>query len=165
VQRSVRVVRHAVARGAGKPFKCGTQRCAIELGRHPGCLGLALSGHARRVARCPLIGVKRIHGGPFECLLRSDSVIRRCRLNVRFAPPKADLNASSRHVAQVPKAAVSRRSNRCSYSITSSAVASNLSGTVRPSILAVEALMTSSNLLDCTTGKSAGFAPLRIWPV
>jgi hypothetical protein len=80
-------------------------------------------------------------------------------------PPKADLNASSRHVAQVPKAAVSRRSNRCSYSITSSAVASNLSGTVRPSILAVEALMTSSNLLDCTTGKSAGFAPLRIWPV
>src|SRR6516165_6590154 len=50
------------------------------------------------------------------------------------------------------------------HSITSSAVASSLSGTVRPSILAVEALMTSSNLLDCTTGKSAGFAPLRIRP-
>src|SRR5262245_54261055 len=50
------------------------------------------------------------------------------------------------------------------YSITSSAVASNLSGTVRPSILAVEALMTSSNLLDCTTGKSAGLAPLSIRP-
>src|SRR5262249_17731909 len=39
------------------------------------------------------------------------------------------------------------------HSITSSAVASSLSGTVRPSILAVEALITSSNLLDCTTGK------------
>src|SRR5215831_8876154 len=50
------------------------------------------------------------------------------------------------------------------HSITSSAVASSLSGTVRPSILAVEALMTSSNLVDCTTGKSAGFAPLRIRP-
>jgi hypothetical protein len=23
------------------PFKCGTLRCAIELGRHPGCLSLA----------------------------------------------------------------------------------------------------------------------------
>src|SRR5215472_5089944 len=51
------------------------------------------------------------------------------------------------------------------HSITSSTATSSLSGTVRPSILAVEALMTSSNLLDCTTGKSAGFAPLRIRPV
>jgi hypothetical protein len=34
------------------------------------------------------------------------------------------------------------------HSITSSAATSSLSGTVRPSILAVEALMTSSNLLD-----------------
>src|SRR5215831_18671931 len=50
------------------------------------------------------------------------------------------------------------------HSITSSAVANSLSGTVRPSILAVGALMTSSNLLDCTTGKSAGFAPLRMRP-
>src|SRR5262245_31061200 len=50
------------------------------------------------------------------------------------------------------------------HSITSSAATSSLSGTVRPSILAVEALMTSSNLLDCTTGKSAGFAPLSIRP-
>src|SRR5215471_12693019 len=30
--------------GAGMPFKCGTLRCAIELGRHPGCLSLALLG-------------------------------------------------------------------------------------------------------------------------
>jgi hypothetical protein len=35
---------------------------------------------------------------------------------------------------------------------------------VRPSILAVWALMTNSNLVDCTTGKSAGFAPLRMRP-
>jgi hypothetical protein len=50
------------------------------------------------------------------------------------------------------------------YSITSSAATSSLSGTVRPSILAVWALMTSSNLLDCTTGRSAGLAPLRMRP-
>src|SRR5262249_45087137 len=51
------------------------------------------------------------------------------------------------------------------HSITSSAATSNLSGTVRPSILAVSALMTSSILVDCSTGRSAGLAPLRMRPV
>src|SRR5262249_46245699 len=64
-----------------------------------------------------------------------------------------------------PKAAVSNRSNAVPYSITSSAATSSLSGTVRPSILAVSALMTSSNFVDCITGRSAGFTPLRMRPV
>src|SRR6476646_9197302 len=51
------------------------------------------------------------------------------------------------------------------HSITSSARASSDGGTATPSIRAVWALMTSSNLLDCTTGRSAGFAPLRMRPV
>src|SRR5262245_59772724 len=51
------------------------------------------------------------------------------------------------------------------HSITSSAVASSDCGTVRPSIVAVWALTTSSNLLDCTTGKSPGLAPWRRRPV
>src|SRR5262245_22513111 len=50
------------------------------------------------------------------------------------------------------------------HSITSSAVASSVGGTASPSILAVSALITSSNLLACITGKSAGFAPLRMRP-
>src|SRR5262249_6306240 len=50
------------------------------------------------------------------------------------------------------------------HSMTSSAVAMRVGGTVRPSILAVGPLMASSNLLDCTTGKSAGFAPLSMRP-
>ena len=37
-------------------------------------------------------------------------------------------------------------------------------GTLRPSILAVSALMTSSNLFDCTTGRSAGLVPLSSGP-
>src|SRR5262249_12689349 len=53
---------------------------------------------------------------------------------------------------------------RQSYSIISSAVAIRVGGTARPSILADQALMTNSNLVDCTTGKSAGFAPLRMRP-
>src|SRR5262249_30578015 len=51
------------------------------------------------------------------------------------------------------------------HSITSSAVICMISGTVRPSALAVLRLITSSNLVGCTTGRSAGFAPLRICPV
>src|SRR5678810_397509 len=51
------------------------------------------------------------------------------------------------------------------HSITSSALASKVAGTVMLSILAVWWLITSSNLADCTTGKSAGFAPLRMRPL
>src|SRR5262249_12441234 len=50
------------------------------------------------------------------------------------------------------------------HSITSSARASSDGGTVMPSILAVWWLMTSSNLLDCTTGRAAGFAPFGVRP-
>ena len=51
------------------------------------------------------------------------------------------------------------------HSITSSAATSNLSGTVRPSALAVLRLMTNSNLVGLITGRSAGFSPLRMRPV
>src|SRR5262249_30251629 len=64
------------------------------------------------------------------------------------------------------RCAADKRDERAAlHSITSSAVASSLSGTVRPSIRAIWALMTNSNLVDCTTGRSAGLAPLRIRPV
>ena len=51
------------------------------------------------------------------------------------------------------------------HSITSSARPSSGSGTVRPSAFAVFMLMTSSTLVACWTGSSAGFSPLRIRPV
>src|SRR5262245_26070215 len=50
------------------------------------------------------------------------------------------------------------------HSITSSARASSDAGTVRPSTLAVLRLMISSTFVDCCTGKSAGFSPLRMRP-
>src|SRR5262249_41480539 len=62
------------------------------------------------------------------------------------------------------RAAEQRDELAAPHSITSSARASSFSGTVRPSILAVWALMTSPNLADCTTGRSAGLAPLRMRP-
>src|SRR5262245_23573368 len=54
---------------------------------------------------------------------------------------------------------------KADYSITSSARASSVGGTVRPSALAVLRLMISSTFVDCWTGRSAGFSPLRIRPV
>src|SRR5262249_16954434 len=83
--------------------------------------------------------------------------------DVRLAPDsgaKADIAGGPRSA----KTGCEQSQQGSPYSITSSAVASNDGDTVRPSILAVWALMTSSNLLDCTTGKSAGLAPLRIRP-
>ena len=50
------------------------------------------------------------------------------------------------------------------HSITSSARASRLSGTVRPSAFTVVRLMTRSNLVGSRNGKSAGLAPRRMRP-
>src|SRR5712672_2752282 len=51
------------------------------------------------------------------------------------------------------------------HSITSSTMASSPGGKLRPNALAVLRLITNSNLLDCMTGRSMGFSPLRIRPV
>src|SRR5262249_3294464 len=48
------------------------------------------------------------------------------------------------------------------YSITWSARASSEGGIVRPRALAVLRLITSSRIVGCSIGRSAGSAPLRI---
>jgi hypothetical protein len=48
-----------------------------------------------------------------------------------------------------------------SHLMTLSACASAFGGIVRPICFAVFKLITSSNLVDCSTGRSAGLAPLR----
>src|ERR1700730_14612427 len=48
------------------------------------------------------------------------------------------------------------------YSINSSALTRSVFGKERSSALAVLRLMTSSNLVGCSIGRSAGAAPLRI---
>jgi len=52
--------------------------------------------------------------------------------------------------------------SRRTYSITSSARCWTDKGTSTPSAFAVFKLITSSNLVGCSTGRSAGFAPRRI---
>lgn len=48
------------------------------------------------------------------------------------------------------------------YSMTSSASSRSVCGIVSPSAFAVLRLTTSSNVVGCSTGRSAGLAPLRI---
>src|SRR6516225_1838191 len=50
----------------------------------------------------------------------------------------------------------------CGHSITSSARASSAGGNSRPSAFAVVRLIARSNLVGCSTGMSAGFAPRKI---
>src|SRR5262249_31786864 len=50
------------------------------------------------------------------------------------------------------------------HSITSSASEIRLSEILTPSDFAVLRFITNSNFVDCTTGKSAAFAPFRIRP-
>src|SRR5450759_4611044 len=64
----------------------------------------------------------------------------------------ATISANRRH---------SHRSKQHLYTITSSARVSSVGEMFRPSTLAVLRLITSSNLVGCSTGKSAGFAPLN----
>src|SRR3984893_16037256 len=52
----------------------------------------------------------------------------------------------------------------CAHSMTSSARARIDGGTMRPSALAVLRLTTSSKVVGCWTERSAGLAPLRIFP-
>ena len=92
---------------------------------------------------------------PGRCLLWVISGLRHPSFDVRFTP-----NSGHQAVGlRCPLCA-----NRRHYSIMWSAATSIDCGTAMPSARAVTALMVSSNLSNCTTGRSAGFAPLRMRP-
>ena len=98
----------------------------------------------RRVAlRPPCIG---------EVLLRC--VRNRTRPQEQSAPARRDDRFQR---PQEPSTLVEHR-----YWMTWSARPSTDGGIVRPRALAVFRLMTRSNFVGCSTGRSAGFAPLRI---
>src|SRR5262249_50947836 len=110
---------------------------------------------------CPSAGLS----GPAE---RSDASlsfrIGRSRAHEHAAPHLLALLRARRERPRGRRAAEQRDELAAPHSITSSAIASTPGGMVRPSIRAIWALMTSSNLVDCTTGRSAGFAPLTMRP-
>src|SRR5262249_19588196 len=69
-----------------------------------------------------------------------------------------------RHRPRRSRAAEQRDELAALHSITSSTMESTACGTSMFSARAVCKFMTSSNLVDCSTGSSAGFSPLRILP-
>jgi hypothetical protein len=124
----------------------------------PTMLGYAASSGKRCAARQdgPLLS-ELVKNGPKGSVCRETG-----------PPSRAAITGETRHAHFVPLGDLSRcsevRDKTLRYSITSSAVESSVGGTVRPSSLAVCTLITSSNLLDCMTGRSAGLAPLRMRP-
>ena len=78
--------------------------------------------------------------------------------HVRFTPD-SDRTPDMLVVRFVPTTEVGH------HSITSSAIESNPDERARPSNLAVFRFITSTNLVGCMIGKSAGLVPLRIRPV
>jgi hypothetical protein len=105
---------------------------------------------------------ERLSGGPRVVFVRF--VLRppegERRLVMSALPPKADMCGAPSNVRFGPEADIP-----ISHSITSSAATSTDGGIVRPSALAVPKLTVSSTFVDCCTGKSAGFSPLRMRPV
>src|SRR5262249_34981940 len=85
---------------------------------------------------------------------KSDRESRHPQKVMSALPPKADMCGATRDVRLGPKADTK-------FSITSSARAISVGGTVRPSALAVLRLITSSYLVGACTGMSAGFSPFK----
>jgi hypothetical protein len=76
--------------------------------------------------------------------------------------PRKRTSELSRAMSALCQKETFRRGEERRYSITSSASNRIELGTSMPRALAVFRLMRNSNLVDCRTGRSAGFAPLRI---
>src|SRR5260370_28959814 len=145
--------------------KCGDHRdlTANQVGRQlrqPIYLILGEAVDDRHVIALDIAGV-------FETLAEYAQTVRARVSSCGVEPPDHRHRRLLRARRKRPRchcAAEQRDELAAFHSITSSAMESSEGGTMRPSIRAVWALMTSSNLIDCTTGRSAGLAPLRIRP-
>ena len=106
-------------------------------------------------------GVKRRLGSKAADAVRAD------RRLISALPPKPEMSMRSSRTPLCAISGLMHRSklptpNAVPYSITSSVWASNVGEIVRPSAFAVFILISTGNLVGCSTGRSAGLAPLRI---
>src|SRR5262249_28403944 len=110
---------------------------------------LDISGIVQAIAKCSHVVLSLVEGGVTD---ESDYRHRRL-LRARRQRPGSSRPAAEQRDEIAP-----------SHSITSSAATCRGRGTFMPSTFAVFRLMTSSNLVGCRTGKSAGLSPLRSAP-
>ena len=101
-------------------------------------------------------------GTKFYDLKKPEPVCPKCGADQRESPALRAPTGGGRRAKEGLGACDER--SPVHYSITSSARASTAGGIVRPSAFAVFRLRTSSTLVDCCTGRSAGFSPLRMRP-
>ena len=98
------------------------------------------------------------------------NVIRKCRLDyIRLTGCRHSVQSCPKNGGVMEEYTGSRHpcpkvAGKQHHSITSVACARIVFGTVRPSVFAVLRLMMRSNFVGCSTGRSAGFSPLRILP-
>jgi len=140
-----------------------------------GCCARAASGHAAAPPRSEMNSRRFIAMSLNPRTLRS--IAGQARASQQKRPDRNHRRQSAAHVRFASESGRGERHSlsplcaksghsHCSksipYSITSSARASSIGGTSMPSARAVGRLMTKLNVTDCTTGRSAGFSPLRI---
>ncbi len=123
-------------------------------------LGPCGAGRACLEAESEVVAVSSHH--PMSVYLHTHDFSLRSawRFLFRFPPPSfAGVSATNTMRRPSPPAP---RSSLPFHRITSSAWRSTDCGIVRPRVLAVLRLIASSNFVGCSTGRSAGLAPLRI---
>src|ERR1700731_501733 len=109
----------------------------------------------------PTLHIAQISQALFE-RLRKDSTDFGCaRSHMAYSPDLARLLSSNG--AGQRQSSTGNYANEIAppHSITSSARASTVAGIVSPIVRAVLRLMTSSNFVGCSTGRSAGLAPFK----
>src|ERR1700730_16841599 len=122
----------------------------------------------------PTLHVRTRTTGPHPLRARELTTPHPESLTTRLVPVEVDLKqqifdvCSSLNNGHSPKGQLRQlcamSGSQPIYSITSSAVKSNSVGISTPSALAVLRLIAISNFVGCSTGRSAGFSPLRIRP-
>jgi hypothetical protein len=127
---------------------------AFEQSRHDRKRVEMLFAHLKRILRLGRLRLRGPRGAQMSALCQKQTSPR--SIGMSALPPKADIADRQFDVRFVPKAGI-----RC-YSITSSALASRVDGTVSPSALAALRLTDKVNLSGACTGSSPGRTPRRV---
>src|SRR5262249_51966815 len=127
--------------------------------------GNVLSVYVAEIAQSPPNCLET--GGLTSCIARREipypcDFRRLLRLNRKAESQEQNAKCKSKNLLVHRSLLTPNTSPLTPYRITLSALAKTFGGIVRPICLAAFRLMTNSNCFGCSTGRSAGLAPLRI---
>jgi hypothetical protein len=143
----------------GRPASAPGRPLRAEQGRGPWQMSLPVA--ARQASRPLAAKHYTARRGRFSSRI-CRHMPRRIRLGASRTTHPVGLLRARRERPRCGCAAEQRDEVAPFHSITSSARASSMGGTSRPSALAVLRLMTSLNVVGCSMGNSEGLSPLRI---